>query len=253
MTIQEPELVRALTLFSEGVQDALGGNLLGIYITGSLLMDDFEPSSSDIDFLVVMQEPLCGAEAARLIAFHDVLAHVTTWGSRFEGGYAARTQLRAWGIEGAMAAIEPGEALRIGVPSNYTAEDMVALRDYCSALYGPDPAEVIPLVDRASLDAALRDYLAELLARTTERDAAPERLADTLLNSARCLFGLRMGRPCTKREAVAWLADEKPEIAPALTSALAVRRGVGEPDAAPVLAAGFTALVAFSPLDTERV
>lgn len=239
----EPYPQQALVLFGQGVQDTLEDNLLAIYITGSLLMGDFEPASSDIDFLVVTQAPLGRQDAARLGAFHAAIGRAQQpWGSRFEGGYAARAQLRPWGIEGVMAAIEPGEALRVDVPSDYSADNMVALGEHSLTLFGLAPAEVIPPVDRATLDAALREYLAELLARPAATEASPERLADWLLNSARCLFGLRAGRPCTKREAAAWLADEQPELASALATALAARRGAGGADADGVLRTGLVAL-----------
>ena len=58
--------------------------------------------------------------------------------------------------------------------------------------------------------------------------AAPTALsASTLaavLDLARCLYGLRILRPCTKREAVAWLLADTPDAAPALEGALALRR-----------------------------
>jgi hypothetical protein len=132
---------------------------------------------------------------------------------------------------------------------------MVALRDHSLTLYGPAPTEVIPPVDRATLDAALRDYLAELLtplAPTEQSEQSAERLADRLLNGARCLYGLRAGRPCTKREAAVWLAAEAPDLAAALDAALTVRRGECLLNAVEILRLGFETLQRGAGKDVSR-
>lgn len=42
----------------DSFRDVLGDNLIGLYLHGSLAMGCFNPSSSDIDFIVVVNEPL---------------------------------------------------------------------------------------------------------------------------------------------------------------------------------------------------
>ena len=239
-----PALEQTLAAFAEGVRGALRDNLAAIYVAGSLLMGDFAPASSDVDFLVVTAAPLGADETARLAALHAELARRWVWGGRLEGGYAARSALRPWGIEGAIAAIEPGEVLQASVPSDYSADNMVALRDYSHTLYGPAPEQVLPSVDRAALDAGLREYLADLVERPDATEQPPEtaELASWVLNIARCLFGLREGRPCTKSEAAVWLAAEAPALEPILSTALAVRQGTGEPAAGAILRADFALL-----------
>ncbi len=239
----DPALAQTLRAFAEGLRGALGDNLVAVYVTGSLLMGDFAPASSDVDFLVVTSAPPRTGEAERLAALHAELARRWSWGGRLEGGYAARAALRPWGIEGAIAAIEPGEALRTSVPSDYSADNMAALRAYSLTLHGPPAEQVLPPVDRATLDAALREYLAELVERP-DATARPEtgELASWALNIARCLFGLREGRPCTKSEAAVWLSGEAPALAPLLSAALAVRRGAADPAADAILRTDFEPL-----------
>lgn len=238
----DPAIELALSSFRHGLQACLDQNLIAIYIAGSLLMGDFEPASSDLDFLVVTREPPSPREASALADLHRRLAATYSWGERLEGGYAAQSRLRPWGIEGSIAAIEPGAELCAEMPSDYTADNMVALRERSMTLYGPPPQRVLPAVDRATLDTALREYLAELVAAPAATEPSPQEIASWVLNIARCLFGLEAGRPCTKSEAAAWLADQRPEFAPVLATALAVRRGAPAPEALDTLRAGFTAL-----------
>lgn len=235
----EPDIQSALSAFRDGVRAALAAKLIAIYVNGSLTMGDFEPASSDLDFLVVVREPLTLDEISRLEGLHRRLADESTWGARLEGEYPVQAQLRPAGIEGPAVTVEPGEGLLPDVVNQFTAENVVAIREYGVTLYGPPPSEVLPLVDRATLDLALRDYLLDLAARPSGEDLASEELASDVLNLARCAFGLGEGRPCTKIEAAQWLGIREPTLRTILEAALAVRRGETSPDAGRVLGARF--------------
>ncbi len=217
-----------LTAFRDGLLQSLHANLVALYVGGSLLTDDFAPASSDIDFLAVVSAPLPPSQVERLAALHRHLAALSVWGSRLEGEYAVRADLRPWGIDGIGPAIEPGGSLQVIPLTDVTAENLLALRDRGLALYGP-PQTVIPPVDHAVFQAALREYLADLVQRP-EDTSSPAQLAGWLLNSARCLYGLQVIRPCTKRESAKWLAFRMPDLAPALELALSLRAGTSVED-----------------------
>jgi len=247
---QEIEVM--LGAFASGVSQALEDNFLALYVFGSYAAGDFVPESSDIDFLGIAHRPLNATEAARLAALHRRLASNSPWGGRLEGGYAARHQIRDWGLEGSIAAVEPGRDFVPSVPSDYSADNMLALREHGRALVGPPPTDLIPPVSRQVLEGALRDYLADLLERPERAApgsvASDAKLGEWLLNAARCLCGLRTGRVSTKAEAAVWLAGELPDLTPALETALAQRsnREAGRGTRARLLAA-FAALRAAVP------
>jgi len=244
-----------LRAFASGVSEALADNLLALYVFGSYAAGDFVPESSDIDFLGITCRPLDTVEADRLAVLHERLTRDVGWGGRLEGGYAARHQIRDWGLEGPIAAVEPGRSLQPSVPSDYSADNMLALREHGRALAGPPPADLIPPVSRQVLERALREYLAELLGRAERAAAEPvapahadsvtseAELSERLLNAARCLYGLHTGRLSTKTEAAAWLAGALPNVTPALQTALALRsRREEAPGARACLLAAFAAL-----------
>ncbi len=220
-----PDLHHLLVTWRDDLGALLGENLVAVYAMGSLFMGDFAAASSDVDFLVVTVQTPVHDEVECLARLHRRLGDLSPWGARLEGAYAAESALRPWGIECTVAAIEPGGPLREG-PSEYSADNMLALREHGIALYGPPATRVVPSVDRATLDEALRAYLDELVGRSCV-PPAPEldEAASWLLNIARCLFGLQTGRPCTKTEAAQWLAARDPALQPALAAALAVRQG----------------------------
>jgi predicted nucleotidyltransferase len=82
-----PELESVLREFFAGLEAALGTNLLGAYLVGSLATGGFD-LDSDIDFLVVTKVELCEAEVKALEATHS---HIRELGSypaeHLEGSY----------------------------------------------------------------------------------------------------------------------------------------------------------------------
>jgi len=238
----DPEVWTALERFRDGVLAVLGAGVVAIYADGSLTLGDFEPATSDLDVLVVTRAPLDAVPVEQLARLHARLARDLRWGGRLEGEYAALHQLCPAGISGPVVAIVVGGELRAGVPSAFTAENGRAMRDHGMILHGDPPSSVLPVVDDAAFTAALRSYFAELVQGAPEAAADLVGLADTLLNAARCLLGLRIGRPCTKTEAALWLGERHPELAAALTIARAVRRGERPPDGASVMREGLRRL-----------
>lgn len=205
---------------------------------------DFEPASSDIDFLAVTAQTTRQDESERLAQLHHNLASSFPWSRRLEGAYAARSQLRPQGIAGPVLVVDPRGGFRRDNASGFTAENMLAIREQGVALYGPPPQSVVPLVDRETFNAALRAYLVELAERASGIDAPPRQLSDWTLNITRCVFGLDTGRLSTKREAAEWLGVARPDLEPALSVALSVRQGqIGE-EGVRLLLEGFKLLAA---------
>jgi hypothetical protein len=238
----EAEIRQVLAEFRDGVRSALGENLIAIYVNGSLTMGDFEPASSDLDFLVVVRQALTDDEIRQLDELHQRLAAESPRGARLEGEYAAQRQLRPSGIDGPAITVDPEGGLLPDKENMFTAENVVAIREHGLVLYGPPPARVLPPVDRATLDAALREYLSDLLVRPRPDELSPGLLASHVLNIARCLYGLETGRPCTKVEAARWLGGHEPAVRPVLETALAVRRGVVSSEAGRLLTVHFDEL-----------
>lgn len=100
-------LVETLQGFAASAATALGDDLLGLYVCGSLIMGDFQPASSDIDFLAVTSHPLDKGDLSRIVGIHASLAR-KPFGDRLEGSYAAASRLRPWGIVGHLLSVEPG-------------------------------------------------------------------------------------------------------------------------------------------------
>ena len=98
---------------------------------------------------------------------------------------------------------------------------------------------------RVAAQRALRDYANDLASRRIDVEPASTlHIASWVFNLARCQYGLRVLRPCTKSEAVEWHIADSPDLATALTTALAVRRGESPLDAVERLQSGMRMLQA---------
>jgi Domain of unknown function (DUF4111)/Nucleotidyltransferase domain len=55
------------------VDEAFPGRIEGLYLVGSVALDDFHPDRSDIDFVAVTAEPLAAGDLTALASVHEVL------------------------------------------------------------------------------------------------------------------------------------------------------------------------------------
>ena len=131
----------------------------GLYLVGSVALDDFRPPASDIDFLAVTAQPLRPAHLDRLA---DVHTGVATRNRRpfFDGAYVTWRELAE---DPARAA--PGGAVvhegRLRVSGNGRTDPVAwhTLAGHGVAVRGPDRTAVPVWTDRAALAAWTRRNL----------------------------------------------------------------------------------------------
>ncbi len=98
-----PDVNATLAELLSGAQAVLGSRFIGMYLYGSLAGGDFNPESSDIDFVVVTNSDTSTGSAHRLPdetvaalrALHTRLAESgLKWAQKFEGAYVPQRVLR---------------------------------------------------------------------------------------------------------------------------------------------------------------
>ena len=96
-----PAVAALLARLEEDVRAALGAQFSGLYLYGSLAMGDFNPATSDVDFLVVTDGAPAEAAVARLRALHEALwAGGLKWADKLEGTYLPRAALPRYDPDG---------------------------------------------------------------------------------------------------------------------------------------------------------
>lgn len=205
-----------LRLFQEGVQAILVQRLVGIYLHGSLASGDFNPQSSDIDFVVVTHEAVPEELLPALAELHARLAVSSLkWASKLEGAYISKQALRRY---------EPGKTCSawLGSDGHFAVEPLgndwviqsYVIREQGLALTGPDPKTfmepILPEDLRRAELATLRWWWAPQL-ENTSRLRSHEYQAYAALTMCRALYTLQFGTVVSKTVAAKWARSELDE------------------------------------------
>ncbi len=223
--------VNALLLFMLArVQAVLGEELVGFYLYGSLSLGDFDPQSSDVDFLIVTENDIAEKLLDELKDMHAaIVANGLRYASHLEGSYIPRRALRRY---------NPQDATHptIGVDWEFSVErhgsnwilERHIVREYGIVVWGPAPYTLIdpvaPQAMRAAVCEKLRDFWSQQL-------SGPEWLhprdyqAFAVLTLCRALYTLSYGDVVSKPRAATWACQTlDPQWRPTIERALTWRR-----------------------------
>ncbi len=231
-----PDVNALLRLLLDGVRDILGDQLVGMYLYGSLSLGDFDPDSSDVDFLVVTATELPGAMLDALREMHArIAASGLRYADKLEGSYIPRAAIRRYDPANA-AHPTMGIDWDFGVGqhgSNWILERAI-LREHGVVVYGVSPRTLIDPVDPADLKAAvcdgLRDFWAQqLVSADWLRPRAYQAFA--ILTMCRALYTLSEGAVVSKPDAASWALEQlDPAWRPLIERALVWRHEHADDD-----------------------
>jgi Domain of unknown function (DUF4111)/Nucleotidyltransferase domain len=221
--------VNTLLLFMlPKIQAILGDQLVGIYLYGSLSLGDFDPASSDIDFLVVTTEDISKEIFERLHAMHAIIVSSgLTYANYIEGSYIPLKALQRYDSHNAHhPTIGIDWPFRVAFHgSNWILERSI-LRDHGIVLYGPTPQTLIDPVTPEEIKAAVCEQLKNFW--SSQRDE-PEWLrprnyqAFAVLTLCRALYTLHHGVVNSKPQAAIWTQETYPQWKPIIERSLSWR------------------------------
>jgi hypothetical protein len=147
-----------------GLVDALGADLLGLFVHGSLVFGDFAAARSDLDLLAVVARPPDEAMLATVAPVHaGVERRHPAWRGRVEVETVARSTVEAFATGTACAdsimRISPGEALHLLPATRHRVLTWATVREKGHALVGPPAASVLPAVPPELARAALKEHV----------------------------------------------------------------------------------------------
>ena len=228
-----PEAVRpVLALLLTSIQDVLGDQLVGLYLYGSLSSGDFDPASSDVDFLAVTREAITGGDPGfeRLREMHRrIAASGLPFADHLEGSYIPEDALRCY--DAVMAwhpTIGSDWPFKLGFHGANWVIERAIVRERGVVLYGPPPETLIDPVSPEQLRAATCQQLTAVWQTRIDDqyDHWPRpRLfpAFAVLTHCRALYTLQHGAVCSKPVAAAWAAQTHPAWEPVIAWAHAHR------------------------------
>jgi hypothetical protein len=207
-----PDIQVIMKILLADIQAVLGLHLIGLYLHGSLAYGGFNPQTSDIDFLVVIDASLPTEKFSALKEMHARLfASGIAWSQKLEGAYIPAEDLRRhdpaypplpWlGTDGHFA-LE-----RLG--SDWILQRWI-LREKGIVVTGPPMRDMIDPVSPDDLREAVRGSLQEWWSPpfpSPQRFQSGEYQAYAVLTMCRSLYLLEHGRVASKPEAAHWAME----------------------------------------------
>jgi len=209
-----PDVNKILNLLLTNVQEILGNQLVGMYLYGSLSSGDFNPESSDIDFLVVTTSTLSDKAIADLRSMHQrIWKSGQKWASKLEGSYIPKRDIRRHDPRsGPCPTVNEGKFYLDKRGSDWIIQRHV-IREQGTVLVGPDPKTLIDPVGPEDIRRAVKGVLQEWWFPMLEdpswlKNHGSEYHAFTILTMCRALYALKHGTIVSKPMAARWAQKE---------------------------------------------
>ena len=207
-----PDEVSALLgELGEGLPRALGANLVGVYLYGSLTQRAFDPALSDVDCIVVTRRDLSDAQFRRVGAWLRRAARANPWAARLQMTFLIRDEVLT--MDSRACHYQFGRFRRGG--SDGSPIIWLNVLESGVALYGPPAETFLPEITREVLyEALVRElgYLREELSLKPESEwrDVPSYRAYAVLTVCRILYTHARGRVVSKPEAAGWALRRLP-------------------------------------------
>ncbi len=200
---------KSIETIAAAVTERLQGRVHSIWLYGSVVLGDFRPGWSDIDWLVLTKEPLTEEEAGSLLDLRQELSLREPGNPYFRcfegiitslGEFETRRfrRLVYWGTSGQRVTDRCS-------PDPFARLELATVG---RALRGEEDRSLFPRPERRELTAAVRNHYETI--RTCAR-VTDGRLYSCgwLLDIARCLYTLRTGDVIAKTQAGHWALENR--------------------------------------------
>ena len=212
------EVKRLVEALRQGILDAIGDNLTGVYLCGSLALGDFDPQTSDVDLLVVTGRPVSDPEMRALADLHQ---HISPTGNRFsqeyEVYYIDRATIRRFAPGQVHVKIGPDDPFQWTEHRPGWVIERWVVREHGVVLSGPDPRT---LIDAVSPDGLREAAAGEIRVRLQNWNDSTWPLTEMAHRGSqgfevetvcRALYTIATGEVSSKRRSVEWAIDVLPE------------------------------------------
>jgi len=202
-----------LSFISESIKTILGKNLIGVYLFGSLAYGDFNPDSSDIDLVTIINNPLNHHELELIKQLHEqIRTHDKKWSNRLECSYTPIEMLK-----NILPPKEPRPYYGEGIfydEAPYGNEWIInnyLLYEYAFPLIGPDFKELIKPIDIIEVQkACIRDLFQEWEPKITDFNWLDNSHYQSYLviNLCRILYTVMCAAISTKKKSAQWVKNQ---------------------------------------------
>ena len=202
-----------LLLITDGIENILTEKLIGLYLFGSLTYGDFNPDSSDVDLVAIINEPLNRDELVLIKQLHQQIEkHDPKWSQRLECSYTPVDMLKdilppknPRPYYGGGTFYEEAPYGNEWIINNYL------LYQWGIPLIGCDFKKLINPVDIIEVQkACIRDLFQEWKSKITNFEWLDNSHYQSylILNLCRILYTVLCGDAATKKFSAAWVKNK---------------------------------------------
>jgi len=197
-----------LTTLRRGVARILSRDMVGMYLYGSLALGDFDPESSDIDFLIATVGRPTPDQLSALRDMHAALQAGAPV-QRIEGSYIPLGDLRRYEPSAEHAGIGTDWPFEVRGHGPDWVINRHIVREHSPVLFGPDPRALIDPVSPAQLRQAVVDVVAFWNRSLEDPRWLRKRnyQAFAVFTMCRMLYTLECGEVVSKPVAAAWASE----------------------------------------------
>lgn len=204
-----PDINALLGVLLAEVKTVLGPQFAGLYLHGSLASGDFNPQTSDIDFLVATVGELPVTTVSALETMHAGLnGSGLKWAPKLEGVYLPLHALRRYDPAGAPYPCLNEERFYLDRPGSDGVIYRHILREQGLAVAGPPPQTLIEPVPPEAIPQAvlglLREWWSPMLDNPDPRLHGGAYQAYAVLTMCRALYTARYKTVVSKPAAARW-------------------------------------------------
>lgn len=205
-----PDVNEVLNMLHTNAKEILGDQFVGMYLYGSLSSGDFNPKTSDIDFLFVTTDSLSEETISKLEFMHK-----ETWATshkragELEGAYVPKELIRRHDPNGAPCpTINEGKFYLDRPGSDWIIQRHV-VREHGIIIEGPDPKTLIDFVTREDIRGSIMGVLNEWWFPMLDdpswlRDHEAGYRSFAVITMCRVLHALEHGTITSKPKATQW-------------------------------------------------
>lgn len=206
-----PEVNAIIRELLTGAQAILRDNFIGMYLHGSLASGDFNPATSDIDFVVVTAQELTAEIISALENLHNRLnTSNPEWAKKLEGTYIPQKEFRRYDPnDGPYPCTNEGKFYLAGHENHWVLARQL-LRENGVIVAGADPKTLIDPVSadeiRQAVIAFLNEWWSPMLDNPFRLQSA-EYQAYAVLTMCRALYTLENGTIASKPVCARWAQE----------------------------------------------
>ncbi|MEM6431031.1 MAG: aminoglycoside adenylyltransferase domain-containing protein [Deinococcota bacterium] len=202
-----------LTELVKRLGEVLEPNLLGVYLYGSTVTEDFDITLSDVDLLVVVASDVDADMFKQLDNLHQTLvAHHPHWDNRVDIAYLTPQALQTFKTaKSTFAIISPNEPFCYKTAGREYLLNWWMVREQSMTLFGSNPQTLIAPISKAEFLDSVREHVHFWREQWLPTIYRRQDQAYVILTFCRALYALEFEQQVSKQRASSWAQEAFPQ------------------------------------------